>query len=119
MCPSVNDFKQRYPEFSQVTNQRVQVFLTEACEYLDEMRAEPFYKKLVLLLTAHHLSLSEGYQEGNAGEGLVSSMSDAGASISFATPTPTSNIDYFFQKTPYGVEYLTYCAFLGAGGISV
>jgi len=114
------DFKLRYPEFANVPDSRVQLFIDDAVICLNEIRAGIYYDKLLALLTAHFLALALQQESGvDKGTGMVGSMSEGDTSISFVSPSSTSTSDYYYQQTTYGIEYLTFRNILGGGGLIV
>lgn len=120
MSITPSEIKTRYPEFALIADARIQFFIDDAVNYLDETRAGRFYAKLLALLVAHWLALSAENEEGlNRSKGLVSSMSDGDSSIGFGSIAPNNSSEFYFQQSSYGVEFLTYRTYLSAGGLVV
>ena len=120
MSVTASDIKTRFPEFSAISDARIDFFISDAVNYLDEVRAGRFYNKLIALLVAHYLALSENTEIGlNRGTGLVNSMSDGDSSIGFGTLQPNNISEFYLQQTTYGVEFLTYRSFISGGGLIV
>lgn len=120
MAVTPTSIKERFPEFAAVPDSRIQFFIDDAVLYLNEARASIYYDKLLALLTAHYLALALQNETGSGGgKGLIASMSDGDSSISFATMTPGSQSEFYFNQTPYGVEFLTWRVYMSGGGIIV
>ena len=115
--PLYNLFIETYKEFKGIQSiELINMFQKIGCIY-------PKYKDLVktsdpnlcdtypfFMLTAHYLCI-EGKAEVvgiNRSNGVVSSSSIDGVSVSYATPPYKDNFHYFFSQTPYGQEYLAY-----------
>ena len=115
--PLYNLFIETYKEFKGIESSEVtNMFQKIGCIY-------PKYKDLVktsdlnlcdsypfFMLTAHYLCI-EGKAEVvgiNRSNGVVSSSSIDGVSVSYATMPYKDNFQYFFSQTPYGQEYLAY-----------
>lgn len=120
MAVTPTDIKNRYPEFADIPDARIQIFIDDAVVCVNEQRAGIYYDKLISLLTAHMLALALQTEQGiNKGTGMVGSMSEGDTSISFSSPSSTSTADYYYQQTAYGIEYLSYRNILGGGGLIV
>lgn len=114
------DIKNRFPEFVDVSDARIQFFIDDAVLYLNEARAGLYYNKLLSLLVAHYLTLANKSAEGgNTGAGLVSSYSVGDTAISFSNPQVYTDSQLYFQQTAYGIEYLTYATYSAGGGLVV
>ena len=115
--PLYNLFIETYKEFKGIESSEViNMFQKIGCIYPkykdlakennpDLCNAYPFF-----MLTAHYLCI-EGKAEVvgiNRSNGVVSSSSIDGVSISYATMPYKDNFQYFFSQTPYGQEYLAY-----------
>lgn len=115
-----SDFKNKYLEFVNVADSRVQLFIDEATLEVDECRAGDFYSLLLKSLTAHKLALNINTSNGSSGStGLIGGMSEGDTSVNFGTLAPTSDSQFYYQQTSYGIEYLSFLTMLGAGGTIV
>lgn len=108
--------KLRFLEFANIADSRIQIFIDKALLFLDQGRAGVYYNELISLLTAHYLALSQKTESGNnASVGITSSMSEGDTSIGFTSLTPTNNTQFYYQQTPYGVEFLSFKLYIGGG----
>lgn len=114
------DVKLRFPEFNATLDARIQLFIDDAVLYLNETRAGLYYNKLLALLTAHYLALADHTESGRSmAKGTPTSYTVQDTSISFATRNMSSSDVSYFTQTAYGVEFLTYLTYTGAGGLIV
>lgn len=113
-APTYAEFIEQYPEFTDVPGPAVERQLSLSTRLLDGPAWGDFYSDGVGLDAAHNLLLSQqatagGLQGGFQGAvGPVSSVSAAGVSTSFATPTPAgkhASADWY-AKTVYGQQFL-------------
>jgi hypothetical protein len=114
------DIKTRFPEFANVVDSRIEFFITDAVNYLNESRAGRFYNKLLSLLVAHWLTLSAETETGlKRGRGLVLSESQGEKSTSFGSFAAKNLSEFYFQQTAYGTEFLIFRSFVAGGGTIV
>lgn len=115
MACTVEDFRLRFPEFSdgvEYTDPRVQMFLDDAANIyigLDEGRWCGKYNYAQCYLAAHLLHIGTGAEAGDSTSkaGPVSSKTAGGVSVTRAVATSArSNGDDFFMSTSYGQQYL-------------
>lgn len=114
MASSLETFKAMFPELCSVDDNVVELWLTQADEYLCEDSWGKCFDTACLYLAAHELALSLQRQAsaassgGNAG-GVVQSASADGLSVGYAVPnfaTQGTIDETQYAKTPYGLKYL-------------
>jgi hypothetical protein len=114
------DIKNRFPEFAALSDPMIQMYLDDAYLEVDEPRANIYYDLLIYYLVAHYLALSVQNTQGmNRGSGLVTSMHVGDTTIGFSSKQTTSNADFYYEQTAYGLKFLRYQTFCGGGGMSV
>ena len=103
-------FKVRFPEFIDIDNGRIQIFIDDAILMLYEPYWGIKYELGIYYLSAHYLSSavsSENSFVGAAGSsGLIASKSVDGSSVSFTNMTPTNQSDAYLLSTAYGQKYI-------------
>lgn len=112
-APTYAEFVAAYPEFAGVSTPAVQRQLDLSARLLDEGVWGDYYSDGVGLDAAHNLFLAQAASASPQGAlqgamGPVSSVSAAGVSTSFATPTPEGkghSADWYV-KTVYGQQFL-------------
>lgn len=115
-----DDVRTRFPEFTELSDEMIQMYLDDAYLEVNEARANIYYDLMIYYLVAHYLALSLSATSGqNRGTGVVSNMSVGDTSIGFSSITPDGNMDFYYQQTQYGIRYLKYMTFAGAGGVIV
>ena len=113
--PTINDFRERYPEFKEVDGFRIDLFLSDAQQEISQAQWGRLFERGVLALAAHLLRLSLWATEGNGGANRnVVSESAGELSVGYATPTITGT-DADYQLTAYGQEYLRLRKIVGLG----
>ena len=113
MTPDLTTFRALYPEFNDVTDATVTLYIESSKEVLSEQNWGRCWSKAVLLLAAHDLKLSLERQAGFSPDtpsaaGALTSASAGGLSVGFGYAeffTRTASNSYY-SKTPYGQEYL-------------
>jgi len=100
-------FHLRFPEFNDMSYDRIQLFLDDALLYInttfwgEKAEVGQFY------LAAHLLSCGEATNEGQInGVSNLTSHSADGASVSFGSIVAKTVSDIFYQTTKYGQHYL-------------
>lgn len=113
--PTINDFRERYPEFKEVDGFRIDLFLLDAQQEISQARWGRLFERGVLALAAHLLRLSLWTEKGK-GEANYSVASESAGelSVSYAMPTLTGT-DADYQLTAYGQEYLRLRRLVGIG----
>jgi len=112
-APTVEDFQTAYPQFQQ-TEDEIQFQLNLSSRLVNPAVFEDLYSDAVLLDAAHNLQLSALSQSSNGlgalqmAAGPISSVSAAGTSTSFATPSMDSKSarTMWYSKTSYGQQLL-------------
>lgn len=99
------DIKARFPEFAEIDNARIAVFISDAMLYIDVVKFGSFYNLALSYLTAHYLALSERTASGDSGgAGTASSESVGDTSVSYTTPN--LDRDFYYKTTSYGIRFL-------------
>jgi len=114
-CPTLAEFRARFPEFDSEPDARVQTMIDDACGYLSDSGFGPAWSRAALYYAAHLLSLAirataaaaAGTQP--APSGAVSASSAGGLSISFASPPVTDTVEAWYQSTIYGQQFWAIC----------
>lgn len=98
--PSVSDFRTRFPEFSEATDEAIELAIDDAGDEIDEdIWMTKYYAKGVLYLAAHFLAVNATQAElveagGGTGSGgstsSISSESLGRFSVSYGTSTSSS-----------------------------
>ena len=113
-APTYAAFILQYPEFASATiKTQVEAELALSTRLLDSGAWGDFYSDGIGLDAAHSLA-ARGVGVGGGGTGvqgatgLVSSVSGAGISVSFAVPTPEmkNKSDIWYSKTNYGQQFM-------------
>lgn len=123
LTPDVN-FLDRFPEFSELSESRIQLFLNDAVLEISESFFSTYYGKAISLYTAHVLVLA-GASSAASGGALgnvspVASRTEGDVSVSFAVGAPHgTNADQWLNSTPYGQELSRLYTLLGSGGLSI
>ncbi len=110
--PTVGDFIDRFPEFTDVSEYRITAVIGEAQAYVDTSWREADFSNALLFLTAHMLSM-EGVLDTEIISGVpldsVSQFKLGDASISFKGESSGSSGSSAseFGDTSYGRKYLS------------
>jgi hypothetical protein len=114
MACNSTEFIARFPEFSNITPARIDVFIGDAKVILNTTTWGTVYELGVCYLTAHYLALSEDTLNGNVGNvGNVSSKGVDGTSVSYNTPSLSSIDQGYYLSTQYGQKFYTLLKSLG------
>ncbi len=111
MSVTVDDFRARFPEFSDDTlysDTRIQMFIDEAAMCIDQNRYGTFYNAANCYLAAHLLYLGSVTSNGGAGNvGPVASKTAGGVSVTRAVNSmDLSESDAFYTQTQYGLSFI-------------
>lgn len=106
-------FLRKYPAFAELDINDVADALNDAADELDRPSWKRYYEKALFLKTAHTLTL-EALAKGSVNGGMqvaggfVTSVSGAGVSTSFSSPTfnSKSSVEQYYSKTLYGQQFL-------------
>lgn len=113
--PSIDGFKQRYPEFNKVDDDIVSVFIEDAQAEISKQRWGRLYRRGVLALAAHLLRLNQLATQSKGDSVKIATSKSAGElSVDYAAPTVTGT-DADYQLTAYGQEYLRLRKLIGVG----
>jgi hypothetical protein len=106
--PTPEEFKTRFPVFASETDERVQIFLSEAERNIDDTWEEDDYAPAIMYLAAHLLKTENdaGSSGGSkSATGPISSESFAGMSRSYDTSKLTAAQKSIYGGTLYGQRY--------------
>ena len=107
--PTVNDFRDEFPEFARVSDDKISRCIKRACRIHDDLPAATLYAAAHLYST----DLEKGIDENDpspaspdGGAGVVTSESIGSRSVSYRDGAGHDDRRVFFQRTPYGREFL-------------
>ena len=107
----LTQFRTRFPEFADVADPRVEMFLDDAALQVHQPVWGKFYDQGVLYLAAHLLSIAgreeEGEGEGADGAGPV--YSDTVGPLNYkraVTPVSVEGGEALLSSTSYGLRYI-------------
>lgn len=114
-------FKERFPQFDSIANDRIQLFLNDAETMLSVGCWGTWYDKGLALLAAHYLALSILQESASSVESAypLSSKKVGDVQLNFAVPSSTGATEDYYKKTPYGQEYLSLAKMVGQGAVAV
>lgn len=125
-APTYPEFILEFPAFAEVSQPVVTRAITLSARLLEPLSWGDFYSDAVGLDAAHNLVLSQMSAQGVQGAaqvavGAVTSVSGAGLSTSFATPSldGKSKSDNWYMKTGYGQQFLRLRSVVIAPGMMV
>lgn len=113
-CPTIAEFRARFPEFELVPDDSVQVYLDDACGVLSKaLFGETCWKRAAFYYSAHLLSTAlrtrANSQNGvtSAEEaGLITGSSVGSLSLSYeGSGGEKSGAETWFDGTPYGRQF--------------
>ena len=100
------DFKTRFPEFNDIDDARIQLFLDDAALEISKTVWGKLYDKGVLYLTAHELSMATATKSGKTG-GLKSETSKSVGNVSVSYGSLNYNeYDNYYTTTAYGKKFI-------------
>jgi len=110
-------FKERFPEFSTVSDERIQIFLDDS-----SLMIGTNWGKLQDLgtyyLTAHNLEIAEQSAGGDSGAmNPVSNESVGSVSTGYATNTSDKESNQYYMSTTYGQRYLELRSRIAVGAV--
>lgn len=114
-CPSLSDFRNRFSEFENIPDVKVEMFLEDACNFYDyEMfTTVECWESTVLYYAAHLLTLSLRMARDSENgiippspAGAVTASSAGGLSVSYGGMAGRTVQDAWLQSTPYGIFVL-------------
>lgn len=115
-CPTLEEFRARFTEFSTVPDDKVNTFITEGCDALSESilgdcfwRAALYYIAHILAVSIRTTNLTEqaGYIAPSEKAGMIVSSAADGVSVSYqASNTKLSQSGAWYSTTPYGRQFL-------------
>lgn len=120
MTVDADTFKAMFPEFCDVADSTVSIWITEGQDFLCPDAWGDCFHRAVLYFTAHNLAQAQqraantrsrgGKTVVSGGSGALQSASAGGLSVSYATPqfaTQGNADEVDFATTPYGIKYLS------------
>ena len=115
VCIPIEDFRARFPEFINVPDATITLYIGDACDILSETAfGDICYPKAVAYHAAHHIAVSvattekapvSGAAEGTPAGGITGSGAD-GLSVSFGGLSPESESQAFYGTTAYGKQFM-------------
>ena len=122
---TISEFRQRFPAFSNVTkysDEFIQSMLDMAQTYISPQENclvnKEVIKNMIYLMTAHLAQINSSLANGK-GVGQISSASVGGVSVSKVVPKNATELDYWLNLTPYGMQLLATLSSLSAIGIYI
>jgi hypothetical protein len=105
--PTPEEFKTRFPVFASETDERVQIFLTEAGNNIDDTWEESDYAPAIMYLAAHLLKTENDgtADDASASSGPITSESFAGMSRSYDASKMSAAQKSMYGGTIYGQRY--------------
>ena len=120
MSVTATTIKARFPEFDSQADARIEIFIEDAKLELSESKWGDRYDKGISYLTAHLLSIALKTEKGSVGSvGPIASRSIGDVSISFSNKTSESQIEAYYNSTPYGQEFWNMLQFVGLGAVAI
>ena len=117
---SSTDVKQRYPELAAVSDNVINLAITDTTDFFDLARWGNFYTKGHCALVAHIVFGEQSATLGaSAKSGALSGQSADGVSVSYAVYTPLNYNESYYMSTPYGATYLSLVKIVGSGATCV
>lgn len=110
-CPSLEDFRARFNEFESIPDAKVEMFLSDACNFFDYELFDTLecWESVILYYAAHLLTLSlRAAQDANNGivppspAGAITASSAGGLSVSYSITAGRTTQESWLQSTPYG-----------------
>lgn len=114
-CPTLVDFRARFDEFTEIPDAKIEMFLTDSCNFLDYelFVTVECWESTVLYYAAHLLTLSlKTTRDSKNGIvpaspiGALTASSAAGLSVSYGGTVGRTPQDSWLQSTPYGTFVL-------------
>lgn len=126
---SVEDFRQRFPAFSDTTKYSdtlIQTQMDIATIYISPEKScmvkDNTLQQMIYLMTAHLIELNNALVSGSSSGidgGQVASASVGGVSVSKAIPKNATELDYWLNLTPYGMQLLALLSMLTGIGFYI
>lgn len=122
---TISEFRQRFPVFSDTTkysDEFIQSMLDMAQTYISPQENclvnKEVIKNMIYLMTAHLAQINSSLANGK-GVGQISSASVGGVSVSKVVPKNATELDYWLNLTPYGMQLLATLSSLSAIGLYI
>ena len=122
---TISEFRQRFPAFSDTTKYSdvfIQSMLDMAQTYISPQENclvnKEVIKNMIYLMTAHLAQINSSLANGK-GVGQISPASVGGVSVSKVVPKNATELDYWLNLTPYGMQLLATLSSLSAIGLYI
>lgn len=122
---TISEFRQRFPVFSDTekySDALIQSMLDMAQTYISPQENclvnSETIKNMIYLMTAHLTQINSSLANGNSVE-QISSASVGGVSVSKVVPKNATELDYWLNTTPYGMQLLATLSSLSAIGLYI
>lgn len=122
---TISGFRQIFPAFSDTekySDAFIQSMLDMAQTYISPQENclinSATIKNMIYLMTAHLAQINSSLANGKD-VGQVSSASVGGVSVSKVVPKNTTELDYWLNTTPYGMQLLATLSSLSAIGLYI
>lgn len=119
---SIAEFRERFVAFrnaTKYTDSYIQSQMNIAKLYISPeencMVKDDLIKQLIYLMTAHLMAINNSLESGSGsgvGGGQIASASVGGVSVSKAIPNNRTELDYWLNLTPYGMQLLALLSML-------
>lgn len=125
---TVSEFRQKFPMFDDTTKYSdsfIQSMIDVAKLYISPepncMVSVEMQKQMIYLMTAHLLTLNYQIMQGDmsSASGQVASASVGGVSVSKAIPNNKTELDYWLNLTPFGMQLLALLSLMTGVGFYV
>lgn len=122
---TISGFRQIFPAFSDTekySDAFIQSMLDMAQTYISPQENclinSATIKNMIYLMTAHLAQINSSLANGKD-VGQISSASVGGVSVSKVVPKNTTELDYWLNTTPYGMQLLATLSSLSAIGLYI
>ena len=117
---TVDLFKIRFPEFSCLPDEQIQMFVDDSADILNEAQWGTKYDLGLYYYTAHLVETGQRTAAGNKGPiAPVSGKAVDGVSISYAVNQPGEAGDAWLSSTAYGQRYIALRKNLGISAFAI
>lgn len=122
------EFKVFYPEFVNESDTRIQLYLDEAVNTMDQCRWSNWYERGLGLYTAHQIAIANhnaSIASGVAGAGAVSGANDwtsksvGDVSVGRDASIAAKQVENPWLRTTYGQQWVYYRNLAGVGAVAV
>lgn len=103
MEPTIEEFREIFPEFNSIGNPRVQYYFNLSVGQVGKNAFGDCYAQAVYLMTAHNLVMSD---PNRAQSGEKSSEKVGDLAVSYNTTSATDDLDSYLRQTQYGKQFI-------------